>query len=77
MVVNQVGDVYRIGGVRSERFVMLFDGRNFVCKVDVVLRRVAGVVLWTSRSVLNSLVFAGGYSYKSIEPSHVVGALWR
>ena len=36
MVVNQVGDVYR--SVRSERFVMLFDGRNFVCEVDVSLR---------------------------------------
>lgn len=41
VVVNQVGDVYR--SVRSERFVMLFDGRNFVCEMDVGLRRKGGV----------------------------------
>ena len=42
VVVNQVEDIYR--SVRSERFVMLFDGRNFVSGVDVMLRGDVGVV---------------------------------
>lgn len=44
VVVNQVGDVYR--SVRSERFVMLFDGRYFVGEVDMMLKGGVDIVMW-------------------------------
>lgn len=74
MVVNQVGNVYR--SVRSERFVI------GSAAVTSCMRQVLGELMLLSsesrisRSILDSVVFASCNSHKSIESSHIVGALW-
>lgn len=74
MVVNQVGNVYR--SVRSEMFVMLFHGRNFVVEVVMFQRRCCLRLDEASRPVLDSLVFARRHRHKSVESSHVVDTCW-
>lgn len=74
VVVNQVGNVYR--SVRSEMFVMLFHGRNFVVEVVMFQRRCCLRLDEASRPVLDSLVFARRHRHKSVESSHVVDTCW-